>query len=140
MSSQIKGCHAAIFSRWKWFFKEGNERHLLLWNLRKLINRPLWRSLQRANNCGVETGQLPWVLTHAFQWHSCPSFTQTLVSSSSSHMLLYTTPVNSSFLQGRRGCNHFSYGFPSYLWVNRLLFTPSQEKSYNQFVLFFFTE
>lgn len=108
VSSQIKGCHAAIFSRWKWFFKEGNERHLLLWNLRKLINRPLWRSLQRANNCGVETGQLPRVLTHAFQWHSCPSFTQTLVSSSSSHMLLYTTPVNSSFLQGRCGCDHFS--------------------------------
>lgn len=97
----MKGCHAAIFSRWKWFFKEGNERHLLLWNLRKLINRPLWRSLQRVNNWGLETGQLPLVLTQAFQWHSCPPFTQTLVSSSW-HMLLYLTPANSSFLQDRR--------------------------------------
>lgn len=97
----MKGCHAAIFSRWKWFFKEGNERHLLLWNLRKLINRPLWRSLQRVNKWGLETGQLPWVLTQAFQWHSCPPFTQTPVSSSW-HMLLYLTPANSSFLQGRR--------------------------------------
>lgn len=125
----MKGCHAAIF-------KEGNERHLLLWNLRKLINRPLWRSLQRVNNWGLETGQLPWVLTHTFQWHSCPPFTQTPVSSSW-HVLLYLTPATHRFLKVEE-CNHFSYGFPSYLWVNRLLFTSSQEKSYNQFVLFFF--
>lgn len=132
----MKGCHAAIFSRWKWFFKEGNERHLLLWNLRKLINRPLWRSLHRVNNWGVETGQLPWVLTHAFQWHSCPPFTQTPVSSSW-HVLLYLTPANSSFPQGRRMQSFL-------LWISFLSLGEQAfvhifpGKSYNQFILFFF--